>query len=143
MIHDRRRRTTDIGDVVSLSRAVAALSLWLIAVSALAQNQPETHDHAADSPAPATWSWTSDANVFVGYNYQQRLFADTSAWESQNWFMAAGSRQLGGGRLTLQTMLSLEPFTSENSCTWADAVFPPADRHNCFRPGRVIRDRRS
>ena len=53
--------------------------------------------------APASgWSWTSDANVFVGYNYQQRLFADFSAFESQNWFMLSGNRALGPGRLTVQ-----------------------------------------
>ena len=50
-------------------------------------------------PAPeAEWTWTTDANVFVGYNYQQRLFADFAAWESQNWFMLAGSRAFGAGR---------------------------------------------
>src|SRR5450759_3761896 len=57
------------------------------------------------------WSWTTDANVFVGYNYQQRLFADFAAIESQNWFMVAGSRKVGPGRLTVTAMLSLEPLT--------------------------------
>lgn len=63
-----------------------------------------------DTPA-SLWSWTSDANVFVGYNYQSRLFADFSAFESQNWFMLSGNRALGPGRLTAQVMLSLEPLT--------------------------------
>src|SRR6185503_12025169 len=37
--------------------------------------------------------------------------ANFSAWESQNWFMGEGQRPIGGGRLTIQGMLSLEPFT--------------------------------
>jgi hypothetical protein len=61
--------------------------------------------------AATAWTWSGDANVFVGFNYQQRLFADFSAWESQNWFMGAGERPLGAGTLTVQGMLSLEPFT--------------------------------
>src|SRR5439155_1058741 len=59
----------------------------------------------------AEWIWTTDASIFAGYNYQQRLFADFAAIESQNWFMLAGSRALGPGRLTASGMLSLEPLT--------------------------------
>ena len=62
-------------------------------------------------PSDQGWSWMTDANVFVGYNYQQRLFADFAAVESQNWFMAAGTRKAGPGRLTLMGMFSLEPLT--------------------------------
>jgi hypothetical protein len=69
-------------------------------------------------PAPAhrherepAWTWTPDANVFFGYNYQHRKFTDFSAWESQNWFMLAGARQAGAGRLIVHGMISLEPFT--------------------------------
>ena len=63
-------------------------------------------------PAPDTgWTWTTDASIFAGYNYQQRLFADFAAIESQNWFMLAGSRRFGPGRLTVSGMLSLEPLT--------------------------------
>jgi hypothetical protein len=79
-----------------------------------AQEPPPKHHHLAESPldAPASgWSWTADANVFVGYNYQSRLFADFSAFESQNWFMLSGTRTLGPGRVTVQGMLSLEPLT--------------------------------
>ena len=66
-----------------------------------------------EAPPVATtrWAWTSDANVFVGYNYQSRLFADFSAFESQNWFMLSGTRALGRGQLTVEGMLSLEPLT--------------------------------
>jgi hypothetical protein len=65
----------------------------------------------AAPPADTGWSWSADANVFAGYNYQQRLFADFAAVESQNWLMAAGSHKAGAGRLTLSGMLSLEPLT--------------------------------
>jgi hypothetical protein len=57
------------------------------------------------------WSWSADANVFFGYNYQQRQFADFQSWESQNWFMLDGSREYDLGRLSLQAMISLEPMT--------------------------------
>ena len=36
-------------------------------------------------------------NAFFGFNYQQRKFADFSAWESQNWFMVSGERPLANG----------------------------------------------
>ena len=89
--------------------------LQLSAGSAAAQDpepQPPEHHHMMMEPAPgAGWTWTGDANVFFGYNYQKRLFADFSAVESQNWFMLAGEHALGRGRLTVQGMLSLEPFT--------------------------------
>jgi hypothetical protein len=87
--------------------AIAALSFASSTV-ALAQDVPAEHHH---EEAPTTWTWATDANVFVGYNYQQRHFADVSAWESQNWFMGNGSRSIGRGRLTIESMLSLEPFT--------------------------------
>jgi hypothetical protein len=67
------------------------------------------------NPPDAGWSWTTDANVFFGYNYQQRKFADFTAWESQNWLMIDGSRKIGRGRLTLDAMLSAEPFTIKSS----------------------------
>jgi hypothetical protein len=54
-----------------------------------------------------------DANVFFGYNYQEREFRDQSAWESQNWFMLHGTRPLGVGELRLETMFSLEPLTMQ------------------------------
>jgi hypothetical protein len=79
-----------------------------LAGPASAQDDPPEHHHEA---AQNTWMWTTDANVFVGYNYQQRHFADFSAWESQNWFMGSGGRSIGKGRLTIGSMLSLEPFT--------------------------------
>jgi hypothetical protein len=60
---------------------------------------------------PPAWTWSADANVFFGYNYQQRHFADFSSWESQNWLMGSGERLVGRGRLILDTMISLEPFT--------------------------------
>jgi len=76
-----------------------------------APEHPPEHQHMAMPPADQGWSWMTDANVFVGYNYQLRLFADFAAVESQNWFMAAGTHKAGPGRLTLTGMFSLEPLT--------------------------------
>jgi len=61
--------------------------------------------------AQDAWTLTGDANIFFGYNYQQRLFADFSAWESQNWVMGSAAHDAGPGQLTFMTMLSLEPWT--------------------------------
>jgi hypothetical protein len=36
---------------------------------------------------------------------------DLVAWESQNWFMAAAERPVGGGRVTVSGMLTLEALT--------------------------------
>jgi hypothetical protein len=63
-------------------------------------------------PAPATgWQWTADGRVFFGFNYLRRKFTDFSAWESQNWVMATGQRQVRRGALRLASMFSFEPFT--------------------------------
>jgi hypothetical protein len=88
---------------VRVTRTVALLFLTVLPLRAAAQSAPA-------GPPPA-WSWSADASVFAGYNYQQRHFADFSAWESQNWFMAGGDRYVGPGRLLVHTMISLEPFT--------------------------------
>ncbi|MFN8058955.1 MAG: hypothetical protein U0Q12_07300 [Vicinamibacterales bacterium] len=70
------------------------------------------HDHPSASPATSEgWVVTTDANVFVGVNDQERKFTDFTAWESQNWFMAVAEHPFGGGRVALQGMASLEPFT--------------------------------
>jgi hypothetical protein len=76
--------------------------------------QGHVHDEesGATTAAPA-WSWSPDANVFVGYNYQQREFTDQSAFESQNWFMLHGTKPMGGGQLQFEGMLSLEPLTMQ------------------------------
>jgi len=60
---------------------------------------------------PDGWTWSADANFIFGYNYQQRKFADFWAWESQNWIMTSAARPIGAGRLQLNGMFSLEPWT--------------------------------
>ncbi len=83
---------------------------------------------AAGHPALAQqWSWATDASVFAGFNYQQRRFADFSAWESQNWFMLDGTRTDKAGSLTIDTMISLEPLTVGYLVYSGD---PPARRVN-------------
>ena len=98
---------------MNVTRVALAASLLLACGVARAQDQapaPEHHHVAEPSTSPA-WTWAFDANVFYGYNYQQRKFADFWAWESQNWFMLDGTHAVGKGRLTLDSMISLEPFT--------------------------------
>lgn len=79
--------------------------------STTSEEPHEQHQH--DAGLSGAWSWSADANLFYGFNYQQRRkeFTQFSAWESQNWFMFGGTRQAGAGRLTLHAMASLETFT--------------------------------
>jgi hypothetical protein len=79
-----------------------------IAIAAPLQAQ---HDHTQTAPATDRWDWTVDGSIFFGYNYQYRKFRDFSAWESQNWWMAGGTRRAGTGTLAISAMLSLEPWT--------------------------------
>jgi len=99
---------------VNAARLIAGLGLagiWIPGVAALAQEpQMQEHHHAAEASAPA-WTWTPDANVFAGYNFQDRRFTNFSAWESQNWFMLTAQRTIGPGGLAVHGMISLEPFT--------------------------------
>jgi hypothetical protein len=69
---------------------------------------------AQDPQATAAWDWAASANVFFGYNYQQREFRDFSEWESQNWFMLGAERRTRRDRARLQAMFSLEAFTLED-----------------------------
>jgi hypothetical protein len=85
----------------------AFLLISVIASPVAAQD----HDHAATAPAAAGWTTTTDANVLFGFNYQLRRYFDFAAWESQNWLMAMAEHPAGRGRVTLQTMVSLEPLT--------------------------------
>jgi len=84
--------------IVVRSMFMAITLCGALAVSASAQDDPPQHHHEATS---GTWTWATDANVFVGFNDQERHFADFSAWESQNWFMGSGGRSIGRGRLTI------------------------------------------
>jgi hypothetical protein len=52
-----------------------------------------------------------DANVFLGFNSQQRKFRDFNVWESFNWLMASAERPLSRARLSFDAMFSFEPFT--------------------------------
>jgi len=81
-----------------------------VAPAAPAQDAPPDH-HLHAAAAGGGWSWSTDANVFVGFNLQQRKFADFASWESQNWMMVTGEHTLGAGRLIVHGMFSLEPLT--------------------------------
>src|SRR5215211_2050590 len=83
IIHDRRRRTGDM-DTISIALSICLLTTGLVGqVQAAQQDEQPAHDHMT-APAPDNgWTWTTDASIFAGYNYQQRLFADFAAIESQ------------------------------------------------------------
>jgi hypothetical protein len=97
--------------VSSLLLACACVVCPLRLAAAGASQEPAPPEHHHDMLAAPAWTWSTDANAFVGYNYQQRHFADFPVWESQNWFMLGGSRPMSRGRLSVRGMVSLEPFT--------------------------------
>src|SRR5262245_33021946 len=89
----------------------------------------------ATARAQRTWSWTGDGSVFAGYNYQERKFADFSAWESQNWLMGTGERLVGDGRFIVDTMISLEPFTIGKLVYASDLRISPGGSPQLFQTG--------
>jgi hypothetical protein len=90
---------------------------------------------SASVAAAQEWTVATDANVFVGYNYQQRLFADFSSVESQNWFMVDSSHEAGPGRITLNMMLSLEPVTVGHLVYASDQRVTPGGSPQLFQTG--------
>jgi hypothetical protein len=93
---------------------VVGCALLVCALEAIASAQAHDHAQPSSSQNQDTWQWTIDGSVFFGYNYQHRKFTDFSAWESQNWLMAGGTRRIRSGTFTASTMLSLEPWTMKN-----------------------------
>ena len=90
---------------------------------------------SASVAAAQEWTVATDANVFVGYNYQQRLFADFSSVELQNWFMVDSSHEAGPGRITLNMMLSLEPVTVGHLVYASDQRVTPGGSPQLFQTG--------
>jgi hypothetical protein len=90
--------------------------------------QEHAHPEPTQDPATneTTWSWSTDANAFIGYNYQQRRYADFASWDSQNWAMVAAARRVGRGRLTIDAMFSLEPWTVGRLVYSGNVRLPPA-----------------
>jgi hypothetical protein len=88
-------------------RFSAAIVFVVSTVVASAQSE---HQHSASQPE-ASWQWSWDANVFATWNYQYRKFRDFQEFESQNWFMGGLERRFSAGRLNVDAMVSLEPFT--------------------------------
>jgi len=119
--------------------AIIVAIICLFSAVTEAQDSTSGHDHSAGSTASSNWTWFRDANIFVGFNYQQRLFADFSAWESQNWFMGAGERSLGAGKLTIQGMLSLEPFTVGKLVYGGGQNIPAGGSPQLFQTGETYK----
>src|SRR5262249_45690512 len=79
-IRARRRRMTHIR-IATLTRALL-LFLCLFPAAALAQDETlQPSPSPMREPPRQAWTWSADGNVFGGYNYQQRHFADFSSWE--------------------------------------------------------------
>lgn len=72
-----------------------------------ATQQPAPHDHAAIGRG---WQFMQDGVVFGTFTRQGGGRGE-SEFRSQNWWMGMATRQAGRGRLTLTSMLSLEPAT--------------------------------
>lgn len=86
-----------------------ALSV-MVAAPATAQDPPHVHQH--DGVPPSQWHFMQDGVIFGTYNNQGGPRGETDV-VSQNWWMGMGSRQIGRSTLTLTTMFSLEPATTQ------------------------------
>lgn len=100
-----------LGVLILLAGAFGALLRAQEAVPAPEPAEHSQHEHSVPAATASAWTWSADANVFVGFNYQDRRYFDFAAWESQNWIMGSAARSVGAGRLTVESMLSLEPLT--------------------------------
>ena len=91
-------------------RLPVVVYLYFICISSAAPAWAQHEHHDAEAPTSG-WAWSADASVFLTANFQVRAFTDFYQVESQNWFMGAGTRRAGVGTVSLEGMLSLEPFT--------------------------------
>jgi hypothetical protein len=85
---------------------MSRIFLSVILVAGISAPAFAQHEHNA--PPPAGWQFMQDGVVFVTFNHQGGPLGETEL-VSQNWWMGMLSRPAGPGRLTLSTMLSLEP----------------------------------
>jgi hypothetical protein len=96
-------------------RFVVSVIAWasISGTAALARGQNPTgaSNEQMNHDAPqAGWQVMLDGVVFATFNHQGGRRGDQE-FESQNWFMAMGTRRLRRGTLTLSGMVSAEPFT--------------------------------
>ena len=100
----------------------------LLCVRQRAPRPRRERQHPARRPArrrrSGSWTWAPTPTL-LGYNYQQRRFADFASWDSQNWVMLNGSRRIGPGRLVVNAMFSLEPWTVGRLVYSGDYRLPP------------------
>ena len=93
---------------MSFTRVIGVFLLLTSAAHAQGHDMSAMQHDAAASPG---WHWMPDASLFAGFNGQERKFRDFHSWESQNWLMLDGQRQVGRGLFHVGGMASLEPFT--------------------------------
>src|SRR5262245_36963639 len=97
-------------------RRVIVFAIALVALPHLARAQE--HDHAKMlrdlAAAEAGWHVMQDGNVFVMFNHQS---GDRGGDEliAPNWWMVMASRKTGRGTITLNGMISLDPWTVGNA----------------------------
>lgn len=96
---------------------------------------PDTTPMYAIHGAVGSWQWMFHENAFLQYMDTEGTRGDEQ-FGSINWFMGMASRQLGGGNLTLRTMVSAEPITVGN-CGYPDLL---ATGESC-KGGQQIHDR--
>jgi hypothetical protein len=97
----------------------AVLLCLLVGARAYAQDTSSGHDMAnmpgmhQDAGDAIGWHWMTDANMFFGFNDQERKFRDFRSWESQNWLMFEGAHRLASGSFRFFSMTAGEPWTMQ------------------------------
>jgi hypothetical protein len=98
-----------------LRRVVVSVIVWafISGTAAFAWGQSPTeadHEQMRNHAADRGWQIMLDGALFATFDDQGGR-RGAREFESQNWFMAMGTRRLPRGTLTLSGMVSAEPFT--------------------------------
>src|SRR3989441_3313715 len=99
---------------MGFGRRQIVLALWsvsfsVVSVAAIAQDTP--HDHMQMTMPPNSgWQFMQDGIVFAEFNHQGGPRGGNE-FVVPNWWMGMASREMRRGRLTLTSMLSLDPAT--------------------------------
>jgi hypothetical protein len=99
---------------MALRRRHIVLAFWslcfsIVSAEALAQDPPQDHTQM-NMPATTGWELMQDGIVFAEFNRQGGPRGG-SEFVVPNWWMGMANRPFSRGRLTLTSMLSLDPAT--------------------------------
>jgi hypothetical protein len=103
-----RSRVTAGGQVLTRSTVVVLGSVLLLLLSSRSARAQDTHAGMNHDTGGAGWTFMQDAVVFLMANNQGSPRGEREV-KAPNWWMGMAQKRAGGGKLTLNLMLSLDP----------------------------------